>query len=749
MLTFTVDRDNTALISDSIVVNLLVGGTAIFGTDYTVSSADTFTSDTATLTIPAGELSASIFVTPIPDAVFEPDQTVILTILPSPGVSQLGANNVAIGYILDDDTPPFVDPYNANVVFFAMFEGVNNSATFTDTKGNAINVRSGVPRISTAQSMFGSGSLYLDGSSSLVVPASASLVSGSQEFEWEIALYPTLFLAGNAQGILDQRAVGNATPEAIFIENQLAAGSITYETGSTVRALSRLKLDQWQILTIKRHQGVRTIYIDDIPVFSGSDTTAYNSVGNFIIGDMIDTALPYSGMFTGYIQYLRKTIGVSRSQGYGTDALTFLKPSATDQDPLDAFKVLDINCDTGVIVDAKSHVITPTGAVAVSAVQKRAGSNSIALTGGHLDIAGGTDFNFGTLPYSIHCSAQFSTLGVGGSFGSPDTQYLIDFNGGNANTIEYTSNGSARIKMGVAGGLQVNSNLSPIINKWYDLVQARVDQKYLLIINNQIAGASQSGSIDNTSYNSLRVGNYNGGLARNFLGYLDSISLYKGIANGANLTHNYQLRFLARFDGSPNDELGAVGTIIGTAHTYDVANKRSLGASALFAGSGYISYPSSPAYDFGAGGFEIAGWIKAEPTQLAYPAILSIGTTTGTIDAPVFTIYSNVQSNTSLSGKSTVGKLSVLCAVVNTNSTYLCSATTITDGLPHYFRIIKYPIGASAATVLIMDGKIEDVYIGAYTIPTSTRAMLVGSDNYDPSNRGYKGNLDDIAIYTQ
>lgn len=632
-------------------------------------------------------------------------------------------------------------------VFFALFEGENNSTAFTDLRSNPISIRSGTPKISTAQSMFQNGSLYLDGLSSLTVPAAPSLVSGSQEFAWEIALYPTVFTLGDSQGLLDHRSVGVEGPEAINIRNQNGLGTIEHYNGTTILGLAKLKLNQWQILRIERYQGIKTIYLDDVPIYSGADAINYVYSGNLTIGDIVDVGVPYNGMFTGYIQYIRKTVGFSRKQGYGTDDKTFLRGELADADSLDAFKVLNINCDSGAIVDTKGHLITINGAVAASTIQKRAGSHSIALTGGNLDVAGGIDFNFGTAPYSIHAAAKFTNIGTGNTTNSPDNQYVWDFIGGDTSALFYTARTIyPGLNVSNVGVVAINYNQTPVINTWYDLELAKVDNKYLLIFNNRIVAANNNAPTT-VNLTTFRLGGIAIANNANLQGFIDSASIYKGIANGSNLTHTYPLRFLARFSGgSPNDELGAVGTIVGTAPTYDTTNKRSLEASALFAGTEYITYPSIAAYNFGSGGFEIAGWVKADPNQLAYSALLSTGAP-GVVDSSMLVIYTNGQNNTSITGKSTVGKLSVFIGVVSTNNTFLCSSTSITDGLPHYFRIIKYIVGSSAVTVLVLDGKIEDVYIGAYTIPTISRPLVIGADNYAGANRGYKGNLDDIAIY--
>jgi hypothetical protein len=595
--------------------------------------------------------------------------------------------------------------------------------------------------------MFGRGSLYLDGLSSLSVPANASFAPGTGEFDLIFALFPTAFLAGNNQGISDRRTAVTATPDVVAIENTVGSGKPKYCNGNQNYSLVALKLNQWQVYRVSRYQGVLTFYLDDIPVYSIADNSNLTNQGNWILFDILDTVAPNSGMYQGYCQYIRD-IRASLHQGYGSNSQAFLKPPLTDRDPLETFKVLDINCDGGAIVDRKGHAITINGAAAVSSAQKRAGSNSIALTGGSLDVAGGADFNFGSTPYSIHASVRFTVLGTANSTSSPNNQYVWDFEGGDTSALFFTSRTAyPGFNISNANAIAVAYPPIPVINNWYDMELAKIDDKYLLIQNNQVvAGAATAPPSANLP--TMRVGGYRLNQDANTQGFVDSISVYRGIANGANLTHSYPLRFLARFSGgSPDDELGAVGTIVGTPHTYDSTNKRSLDASALFPGTGYITYPSISAYDLGALGFEIAGWINVSSSpQNAVAGVMSIGSATNTFDSQVVAVFSNAASFTSVTGRSTTNKLSLWAFAVAEGNAVLCSTTTINDGQPHYWRIIKYVIGASAVTVLVIDGKIEDVYIGAYTIAATTRGITVGFDRYD-SSRYFKGNLDDLAIY--
>jgi len=91
--TFTVSR--TGPTTSSLTVNYTVGGTATNGTDYSTVPGS--------VTILAGASSAPITVTPVDDAVFEGDETVILTL--ASGTYIIGAQNSATVTIADNDLP--------------------------------------------------------------------------------------------------------------------------------------------------------------------------------------------------------------------------------------------------------------------------------------------------------------------------------------------------------------------------------------------------------------------------------------------------------------------------------------------------------------------------------------------------------------------------------------------------------------------------------------------------------------------
>jgi len=91
MLTITRSGSTAAL-----TVHYTVGGTATGGSDYAALSG--------TVTIPAGQTSATIAVTPVDDAVVEGNETVIVTVS-ADAFYTVGTPNAATVTIADDDTP--------------------------------------------------------------------------------------------------------------------------------------------------------------------------------------------------------------------------------------------------------------------------------------------------------------------------------------------------------------------------------------------------------------------------------------------------------------------------------------------------------------------------------------------------------------------------------------------------------------------------------------------------------------------
>ena len=100
------------------IVNFSVGGTAVFGNDYTTTSVASFSfsSTSGTVTIAAGSASATLNIDPAVDSELEGDETVTLTVTSGPGynVPNNPGTTQATGTITPDAPIVFTEEGNGN-----------------------------------------------------------------------------------------------------------------------------------------------------------------------------------------------------------------------------------------------------------------------------------------------------------------------------------------------------------------------------------------------------------------------------------------------------------------------------------------------------------------------------------------------------------------------------------------------------------------------------------------------------------
>lgn len=85
------------------VINFTVGGSAVFGTDYSQSGATSFNTTTGSVTILSGNSSATVTLTPIGDSTLEANETISLTLASGTGYVA-GSPGSASTTIINDDS---------------------------------------------------------------------------------------------------------------------------------------------------------------------------------------------------------------------------------------------------------------------------------------------------------------------------------------------------------------------------------------------------------------------------------------------------------------------------------------------------------------------------------------------------------------------------------------------------------------------------------------------------------------------
>jgi CSLREA domain-containing protein len=117
-----------------LTVNFSVGGSALKGSDYTTSGADSFGTTSGTVTIPANNTTATVTVDPTADINFEDNESVVLTITSDPIYNPVSPSS-ASGTITDDDSPPVFTFSASN---YPVNEGAGTVTITVNKSGNTL-----------------------------------------------------------------------------------------------------------------------------------------------------------------------------------------------------------------------------------------------------------------------------------------------------------------------------------------------------------------------------------------------------------------------------------------------------------------------------------------------------------------------------------------------------------------------------------------------------------------------------------
>lgn len=233
----------------------------------------------------------------------------------------------AIGWIATNQiTKPLeVDPHWNSVVLLMPFEGANNGTIFTDARANRAITRSGNVVTSTAQSKWGKGSAYFDGSGGFLSVAGSTDFNLPGDFTIEAWLYViaygnfgTCFLsrAKNANGNGDYGAYFNSLVGAFWDGVSGTAISASIPGGMQLLGL-------WRHWAYTREGDIFKVFIDGQLI--GSNTYSaplLTSDAPLTIGRFADDNL----LMNGYMNDLRVTNGVARySTSFNPPTAPFLR----------------------------------------------------------------------------------------------------------------------------------------------------------------------------------------------------------------------------------------------------------------------------------------------------------------------------------------------------------------------------------------------------------------------------------------
>jgi len=124
-LVYTFTR--TGITTSALTVNYNVSGTTTFGNDYSQTGAATFSASTGTVIFAANSATATVTIAPTADIIFEPDETIALTLVNGSGYS-IDTTTPVTGTIANDESVPIFAIASANAT-----EGGTTLFTITRT----------------------------------------------------------------------------------------------------------------------------------------------------------------------------------------------------------------------------------------------------------------------------------------------------------------------------------------------------------------------------------------------------------------------------------------------------------------------------------------------------------------------------------------------------------------------------------------------------------------------------------------
>jgi len=196
------------------------------------------------------------------------------------------------------------DPYFNNVILLLPMEGINNSTTFTDSSRYAKSIAVyGNTKISTAQSKWGNGSGYFDGSGDyLRTPSSdADFAFGSGDFTVESWVYITatgsswlysnvdLNSAGNDGFLVTARYEGSGLSGVIRFTDY-SGGSVVGYNGTT-----EATLNTWHHIAFSRQSGVLRGFLDGALEVSATVSSTFNDYATPYIATIYGTSSYFKG----------------------------------------------------------------------------------------------------------------------------------------------------------------------------------------------------------------------------------------------------------------------------------------------------------------------------------------------------------------------------------------------------------------------------------------------------------------------
>lgn len=519
------------------------------------------------------------------------------------------------------------DALFASVVALYHFEGASGSTTFTDSaiRGRSVLV-SGDAQISTAQSRFGSSSLYLDGSGDCLRIATTN---------------PTISLAGDFCVEGWARLTGGATlapfvatvGSGVWHIGRSASGFLTlYSSVGTavITGSTTVANDVWFHWVWERVSGVHSIYLDGVSQGTHSHSATITPT-TLVLGATSTTA---TNPMAGYLDEVRVTSGVSR---YGAN---FTPPAAAFDNYAIGDEFIDdvvflvhaddssgtVNTTTKPLIELRGNLPSQVNFVQINTgstgtITRKFGSGSVQLgssgfTTGYLEYPDSSLWDFGsgdfTFEFWVFNRADLPS----------GNRYIFSKNGSSGPLLIYQDGANKTVTSvtTVADGTQnlpSGSNPALAVNTWHHYALVRNGTTITRYIDGTAAGAVTvtSGTALVTNTAPPCFGNNFVGASSGWYGMLDEIRITKGVA-----------RYTADFTPQASAFADVSGLPAATGFTSTVFGTGTSSASQIQQATGF----TTTAFGVVQGGIDLTGvatgWTS---TGFGAPTLVTPTVTTG------------------------------------------------------------------------------------------------------------------------
>lgn len=199
------------------------------------------------------------------------------------------------------------DPYYSSVSLLLPMTGANAGTTFTDVSPTPKTVTRYNALISTAQSKWGNGSGYFDGTDDYLTITHADMALETNDFCLEVWCWRSTTPTTNVDSLMHFLATTGINLEWNTSNNLglfLHAAPTSYNAGS-----STFNLSAWNHVALTRQSNVFRGFLNGVLQFTNEVTKNFTAT-TFYVG--YDSTEPNRAYGAGYLQDLRVTKGVAR-----------------------------------------------------------------------------------------------------------------------------------------------------------------------------------------------------------------------------------------------------------------------------------------------------------------------------------------------------------------------------------------------------------------------------------------------------